>query len=60
MTKKEMLYDIISNTNLCGLNENDVQNIINKTHKSEMEKIYNSFVNDKEHALFYYWLIANR
>lgn len=58
MTKKEMLYEIISNTKLSGLNERDVQAIISKTSKGRMEEVYSHFASDKENALFYYCLLA--
>lgn len=57
MTKKEMVYEIISNTRICGLNERDVKQMVNKNSKDYIEKIYNEFKKDKEHALFYYGLI---
>ena len=60
MTKKEMLYNIISDTNLSGLNESDVAQIISKTKKPELERIYNAYINDTENALFYYWLLAGK
>lgn len=58
MTKKEMVYEIISNTKLCGLSEKDVQAIINKNSKSRITEVYNAFEGDKEHALAFYTLLA--
>lgn len=59
MTKKEMVYEIISNTKLSGLSERDVKAIINKNSKSRITEVYNQFINDTEHALAYYWLLAS-
>lgn len=58
MTKKEMMYEIISNTKLSGLNENNVSRTLAKLKKSRVEEVYNVFVNDKEHALFYYNILV--
>ena len=58
MTKKEMMYEIISNTKLSGLNENNILRTLAKLKKSRVEEVYNVFVNDKEHALFYYNILV--
>lgn len=54
MTKKEMVYDIVSYTHFCNLNERDVENVIRKARKERVEEVYNKFLNDKDHAAFYY------
>lgn len=50
MTKKEMVYEIISNTNYIGLNQSDVDKKINKVDKAYIERAYNCFLNEPENA----------
>ena len=40
MTKKEMAYEIISNTNFAGMNEKKVNAKINRTSKERVEQVY--------------------
>lgn len=57
MTKKEMTYEILSHTTLSGVNERGLIAAINKIKKTDIERIYNAFVEDKEHANFYFCCI---
>lgn len=57
MTKKEMVYEIISYTNLVGLNQTELDKDINRIKKARIESIYNEFVKDREHAYFYYSIL---
>lgn len=57
MTKKEMVYEIVSNTRLCGLNEYELNKDINKISKNRIESVYNEFLKDKDNAYFYYCIL---
>ena len=57
MTKKEMIYEIISNTKIHSINENDVLRVIKASKKEKVTEIYNAFLKDKEHANFYYYAV---
>lgn len=43
MTKKEMIYEMISNTNLSGINQREIDNMISKIKKSRVEEVYKFF-----------------
>lgn len=59
MTKREMVYEIISNTRLFknGLNEYELNKDINKISKNRIENVYNEFLKDKDNAYFYYSIL---
>jgi len=54
MTKKEMVYEIISHTNICGMSQRKADALIAKLKKARVEEVYEAFLKDKEHAYFYY------
>ena len=53
MTKKDMIYEILSETKLHGLDEKTVNNEIKKHRLEDVERLYKAFTNDRQHALFY-------
>lgn len=57
MTKKEMVYEILSYTTYNGLSERKVLAKINRLKKERVELVYNQFVKDREHANFYYSIL---
>lgn len=52
MTKREMVYEMIQNSNLNGLNQNEIDKIIAKTKKSRVEEVYNFFKENPTKASF--------
>jgi hypothetical protein len=52
MTKKEMVYEMIANTNLKGLNQNEIDKVIAKTKKSRIEELYDFFKENPTKAGF--------
>lgn len=54
MTKKEMVYEILSNTNLSGINERELNKNILKIKKSTIEDIYELFKQNPDKANFYF------
>ena len=50
MTKKEMVYNIISSTTYTGLNQSEVDRKINKTDKAYIERAYQCFLQNPENA----------
>lgn len=54
MTKKEMVYEILSNTNLTGINEKELNKSILKIKKSTIEDIYKLFKENPNKANFYF------
>lgn len=60
MTKKEMLYNIISNiSNFSEAERMYCETYIDRIPKRFVEEIYNLYKNDKEHAPYYYQIIWN-
>ena len=54
MTKKAMVYEILSNTNLSGINEIQLNKEILKMKKSNIEYIYKLFKENPDKANFYF------
>lgn len=54
MTKKEMVYEILSNTNLSAINERELNKNILKIKKSTIEDIYKLFKQNPDKANFYF------
>lgn len=50
MTKKDMVYEIISNTDFIGLDQTYVDKKINKLDKAYIERAYNCFLENPENA----------
>lgn len=52
MTKKEMVYEMISYTKFKGLNQTEIDKIISKTSKKRIKEVYSFFTNNRDKAHF--------
>lgn len=58
MTKKDMMYEIISHTRLNSVSERQINSKLAKISKARVEEVYKAFTKDQEHALFYYSILV--
>ena len=52
MTKTEMIYEMISNTNWSGVNQREIDKMISKIKKSRVEQVYKFFKENPNKASF--------
>lgn len=57
MTKKEMVTEIVNSTRI-GNKESAIIDITNKVCKAYIALVYEKFMEDKSHSLFYYGLLV--
>ena len=52
MTKKEMIYEMVSNTNWSNVNQNEVDKLVAKSKKVRVEEVYKFFKENPTKASF--------
>lgn len=53
MTKLQMIKEIVTHTKIKA-SDKRLEQLISNVSKSRVEEVYNAFLKDKEHALFFY------